>query len=102
MKTVFAVTRTKGKAWDDTKPLRSQSEWTEHAAFMNALADSGFIVLGGPLEDTRDVLLIIDAATEQEVRSKLSEDPWSETALLEIKSIQRWSVLLESRPRITL
>jgi hypothetical protein len=31
--------------------MREQEGWPEHADFMNELAASGFIVLGGPLGD---------------------------------------------------
>ena len=29
--------------------MREQAEWNAHAAFMNDLADEGFVVAGGPL-----------------------------------------------------
>jgi uncharacterized protein YciI len=99
MRTLFAVTRARGPAWDKSKSLRSQAQWTEHADFMNRLAESGFIILGGPVGDSGDVLLIIDATTEEKITSKLSEDPWSASRLLEIKSIQPWNILLESPAR---
>ena len=51
MKTLFVVKRIRGKAWDSTKPLRSQARWYEHAAFMDELAANRFVVLGGPLGD---------------------------------------------------
>jgi hypothetical protein len=46
--TYFAVTRTLGESWDPSRSMREQEKWDEHAAFMNALADDGFVVLGGP------------------------------------------------------
>jgi hypothetical protein len=94
--TLFAVIRTQGPAWDNRKPLRSQSQWTEHAGFMNALAAKGFIVLGGPLGEGPDVLLIVNALNQANIVSTLAEDPWSPNGMLEIKSIQQWTVLLDS------
>jgi len=41
--------------------MREQEKWAEHAAFMDALADDGFVILGGPLGDGTEVLLIVDA-----------------------------------------
>lgn len=96
MKTLFAVTRTRGKAWDQNKSMRSQNQWTEHALFMNRLASDGFIVLGGPLEDGIDILLVVDAVDEDEIISNLADDPWSISGILEVKLIQSWSILLES------
>ena len=95
MKTLFAVTRIPGPAWDRTKPLSGQTGWPEHAEFMNALAARKFVLLGGLLDDDFDVLLIVDAADEAEIRSVLAGDPWNET-LLEIRSIRQWTVLLEA------
>jgi uncharacterized protein YciI len=63
---------------------------------MDDLAASGFIVLGGPLGDDGEVLLIIDAVDAETIRKKFAADPWSEMGLLEIKEIKRWTVLLEA------
>jgi hypothetical protein len=54
MQRVFAVLRSRGPAWDDSRPLEGQTGWAEHAAFMDALFDQRFAALVGPLEDTRD------------------------------------------------
>ncbi len=59
MERLFAVLRSRGPAWDDSKPLEGQAEWAGHAAFMDALFEQRFAVLVGPLESTRDALLII-------------------------------------------
>ena len=73
--TLFAVTRIKGQAWDADKPLRSQHQWPEHATFMERLASDVFVVLGGPLGDGDKVLLVIDAADENEIQSTLARNP---------------------------
>jgi uncharacterized protein YciI len=99
MTALFAVVRTKGKAWDAATPMRSQREWSEHADFMNSLAARGFIVLGGPLGETGDFLFGVKAADENEIRATLQQDPWSKSGMLEVKSIQPWSILLESPER---
>jgi uncharacterized protein YciI len=99
MRALFAVIRTKGKAWDEAKPMRSQQEWSEHAVFMNNLAARGFVVLGGPLGETGDFLFGVNAADENEIRATLKQDPWSESGMLDIKSIQPWTILLESPGR---
>jgi uncharacterized protein YciI len=98
MRTLFAVIATKGPAWDASKSRRSQQQWDEHALFMDRLAAEGFILLGGPLGDDEgdDVLLVINAASESEIRATLADDPWSESGILKLKSIQRWNIWLES------
>lgn len=76
--------------------MNSQEEWSEHATFMNRLAADGFVVLGGPVGETGDVLLVVDAAGEDEINATLSPDPWSQSGILEVKTIQRWTILLQA------
>jgi uncharacterized protein YciI len=93
----FAVTQVHGGGWDTSLALRDQKQWAEHAAFMNELEDDGSVVLGGPLGDGEEVLLIIDAEDEQEIEDRLIDDPWRPLGLLRIAKIERWQVLLDSR-----
>jgi hypothetical protein len=94
----FLVTRGWGPAWDPTRPRREQDGWKEHAAFMDALVDEGFIVLGGPVgEDIErgQTLLVVRAGSERAVRERLAGDPWPEE-LLTIESIEPWTVWLRA------
>jgi uncharacterized protein len=100
MKRLFVVTRIRGNAWDSSKPMRSQSDWAEHATFMDDLATNAFVLLGGPLGDEDKTLLVVDAADENEIRSTLARDPWSKSDLLAVESIQLWTVLLQGGPVI--
>lgn len=84
-----------GPAWDHSRPMDEQSLWNEHARFMDGLVDSGFIVLGGPLDADR-VLLVVEAGSEAEVRATLAGDPWLGTHLV-IDSVEEWTVRLDSR-----
>ena len=95
MTMLFAVTRMRGQAWDASKALESQQEWSEHATFMNRLAADGFVVLGGPLGESDDVLLIVDARSADDIRATLAHDPWIQSQLIDIKSIQGWKILLD-------
>lgn len=99
MKTLFAVTRIRGQAWDPTKGMRSQEQWTEHATFMTQLAADGFVILGGPLGDEGKVMLVVDAANETEIESVLAQDPWTPSGIIAVQSIQRWTILLEAGPQ---
>jgi uncharacterized protein YciI len=71
-----------GPEWDASRPLEEQSGWPAHAAFMDGLVDEGFIVLGGPLADERRTAHAVEADSEEAIRAKLAEDPWSETHLV--------------------
>ena len=92
----FVVIREAGPAWAPASATREQDQWTEHAAFMEALVDDGLVVLGGPLGDGRTTLLIVEAGTEDEIRARLADDPWTPLGLLQISRIEPWEVLLRS------
>ena len=91
---LFAVRVERGGPWDWTRGLREQAGWDEHARFMDALAESGFVVLGGPLHGDRDVLLIVDAPGEDAIRDRLAPDVWHRNGMLTVKAIERWTILL--------
>src|SRR5437016_2360876 len=100
MKRLFVVSRIRGKAWDPARPMNSQVQWPEHATFMDDLATNRFVILGGPLGDDEKTLLVVDAADEGEIRTTLARDPWSKLGMLEVESIQLWTVLLQAGPVI--
>lgn len=93
MRRLFAVTRSRGPAWDQGLPLEKQHDWPAHVAFMNALVAEGFVVVGGPLDGTEDTLLIISAEHEDEIRRRLASDPWSRR-LLNLGRVARWDLRL--------
>ena len=97
--TYYAVTRDRGENWNAKLSMRQQEQWDEHAVFMNALADEGLVLLGGPLGDGEKLfLLIINAESEQEIHARLADDPWTPLGLLRIAKVERWEILLgESR-----
>jgi hypothetical protein len=78
--------------------MEQQDDWDAHASFMNALVREGFVVLGGPLEGTSDVLLIVRARTPDEVVNRLSEDPWAAPDLLRVSSVTPWILRLGELP----
>lgn len=87
----------RGGPWDWSRDMREQADWDEHASFMDALVDAGFVVLGGPLEGDREVLLIVEAESGDAIRDRLAEDPWAATGMLRPARIERWTVLLGGR-----
>lgn len=92
----FVVERRSGPQWDPARPLEEQSGWAEHAAFMDGLVESGFVVFGGPLGDEHRVVLAVEAGSEEEVRTTLARDPWDQTHLV-IDSVDRWTIRLDGR-----
>lgn len=96
MQSLFAVIRSRGPAWDASRSMDGQDGWAAHAEFMNGLRDDGFVLLGGPLEGTADVLLIIRADGPAQIEACLARDPWTANDLLRITRILPWRLRLGS------
>lgn len=94
----FVLTMVHGPRWDDSRGIREQRAWDEHAAFMDGLVDDGFVILGGPIGDGKQTLIVIEASDEVVVKQRLGEDPWAPMGLLQIGSLQPWTIWLDGRP----
>jgi uncharacterized protein YciI len=92
----LVVLRQSGPDFDRSRPLEEQSDWTEHAAFMDGLVDAGFIVLGGPVADEGRVVHAVEAESQDAVVATLARDPWSETHL-QVDTIEPWTIRLDGR-----
>jgi uncharacterized protein len=88
----FVVLRERGPAWDWSRAMREQDGWEDHAAFMERLAEEGFILLGGMLADER-ALHIVEADSEGAVRARFAEDPWP-VDVLDVATVTEWEILL--------
>jgi uncharacterized protein YciI len=91
----FAVVREAGPAWIDGG-ISEQPALADHAAFMDALAQEGIVIFGGPLAGTEAgrlrALLIVNADSEDEIARALSDDPWA--GRLRTISIEPWTVFV--------
>ena len=92
------VLRQAGPQWLSGRPLEEQTGWQEHAEYMDALVEGGFIVLGGPVSDDGRVVHAVEAESEEAVRATWARDPWSETHLV-VDAVDRWTIRLDGRPR---
>ena len=95
---IFAVIRTHGPAWQPSVSLEGQPEWPAHARFMNNLEASGAVILGGPLEGTPDVLLVMQADSADEAAQHLQGDPWTALNLLVVEKVMPWTIRLGALP----
>ena len=93
----FVLRLERGGPWDWSRGMREQDGWDAHAAFMDGLVEEGKIVLGGPLEDERYTMHIIEASSEQGVRDLFATDPWWVNGMLSPVSVERWEILLDGR-----
>jgi uncharacterized protein YciI len=94
----FAVTREAGPAWTDGQGITGQPRPDQHAAFMDSLADQGFVLFGGPLSGTEQgrlrALLIVNADSEAQIRQRLADDPWTLSGHLRTLSIEPWTIFV--------
>jgi uncharacterized protein YciI len=93
----LVVLHRSGPDWLGVQPLEEQSGWEEHARFMDELTEQGFIVLGGPLADEHRVVHVVEAESEDAIRTTLARDPWHNSHLV-LASIDGWTIRLGGRP----
>jgi uncharacterized protein YciI len=93
----FVVTNVHGPRWDGSRGIREQDGWDEHAAFMDRLVDEGFVILGGPIADSDRAMLVVEADSEQEIETRMDDDPWKPMGVLRIGSIEGWTIWLDGR-----
>ena len=90
MSKVFAVMRMRGPRWKSGVLMDEQEDWKEHAEFMDRLVEDGFVLLGGPLKGTDDVLLIVRAENKTAIHARFDEDVWTRTDLLRTRWVAEW------------
>jgi uncharacterized protein YciI len=94
----FAVTREAGPGWIDGKGAFDQPGASDHAAFMNTLAEEGLVLFAGPLAGSEHghirVLLIVEAPSEKAIHQRLSEDPWVVAERLVTIGVEPWNLLV--------
>ncbi len=86
-----------GPAWTPGKTSREQAWWDEHAAFMDRLFAQGMILLGGPFADTSGALVIVEAASEQEVADVFARDPFVINGIFALRALKEWHIFLDAR-----
>jgi uncharacterized protein YciI len=91
----FVVISAAGARRDLTIGTRDQAYWDEHAAYIDALVESGFIVLGGPFSDEGGAMIVVRAESEAEVRERLATDPWYVNQILRLDGIHRWEIFIQ-------
>lgn len=95
---LHVISRTAGPAWAVGKGAFEQPGVGDHAAFMDMLANEGWVLFAGPLDGTETgrirALVIADAADEAEVHQRLAADPWARSGHLVVTSIQSWNPIV--------
>src|SRR5581483_1956324 len=90
LKRTFAAIVQRTSKWDNSKPAQDQDGFEHHVKYMGALEAEGFIRLAGLMLSSNDVLFILEAESEDEVQTRLGQDPWRQdghTRLLRLEEI---------------
>ncbi len=88
----------RGGPWDWSRDMREQQGWDDHAAYMDGIFDEGFLLLAGPLEGDRETMWVVEAGSEEEIRQRMKEDPWSANEMLTPSKIERWNIVMDRLP----
>jgi uncharacterized protein YciI len=94
----FVVVSEQASSWVDSKPMREQLLWTEHAAWVNSLMYAGVVILGGPIGNGHPhrALLIVNSDSESALRTQWAEDPWVRAGILRTASVEPWKILVSN------
>ena len=93
----YVVLSSAGPQRDLARSAREQAYWDEHAAFIDALVADGLVLLGGPFPDEHGAMLVVNAASEADVRTRLEPDPWYRHGLLTLEVVRRWEIFVDER-----
>lgn len=96
MPTYLVTQALTGPAYDPGRPLEEQTDWTAHIDFVTGLAEQGVMLLAGPLAGGDLVLQVVEAESDDAVRSLVGADPWNDSHL-RITSVQEWILRVDHR-----
>ncbi len=97
--TYYAVRMDPGALWNQAKPAREQAFWDEHARYMDALFDTGAVVLGGPYADRTGSMVVLRARDSGHAREMFRDDPWTVHDVLVAGEVKAWTIFLDGRDR---
>ncbi len=98
-KTYYAAFLRPSSLWDPNKGPREQAFWDDHARYMDALFETGVIVLGGPFADRTGSLVIVKADDADQVWEMYRKDPWTTRDVLKIADVKEWTIFLDGRAK---
>jgi len=84
----YAVIVRRGSAFDQSKPSNEQEGFEPHSVHWRGLEASGFVAMAGLMKSSMEVLFIIRAQSEEEVREKIGGDVWQQTGHAEIVRLE--------------
>jgi uncharacterized protein YciI len=91
----FALIHRPGPAWDTTLSFREQPLVGLHVGHMQALLESGNLLLGGPFLDDTGGLCVIRGDSADEARRLAESDPSLAAGLLTVE-IHPWLIAMRA------
>lgn len=89
---LFVVRRRYGSTYQPDRPLEQQPLWREHADFIDRLTEQGIVRLAGPLVDTGEAMLVVQADSAEDAARRMALDPWTSNGVLETVQIAEWAL----------
>ena len=89
-KTFFAIVK-RTEAWDPAREAHEQDGFAQHAAYMGKLEQDGVIASAGLLQESSDIVFVMLADSEEQVRARFAEDPWQQDGhakLIRLEEVQ--------------
>jgi uncharacterized protein YciI len=84
----FAVIVHRTSKWDHSTPPEQQPGFGDHVAYMGGLEKGGAIALAGLMLPSNDVLFVLNAESEAEVRAHFASDPWQRSGVVRLERIE--------------
>jgi uncharacterized protein YciI len=98
MKRTFAAIVERSSSWEAGKPPQEQSGFDLHAKYMGSLEAEGFIALAGLMPKSGDVLFIFQAESEEQVRERISQDPWQKDGHVRLVRVEEIAIRIAALP----
>lgn len=92
---LFVFIYRQGPSWKADTPMREQPSMGAHGAYMKRLFDEGRSFAAGPLTDTLGGIVIIRAASLDEAKSLLAQDPGVASGMF-VAEAHAWSPAFRS------
>jgi uncharacterized protein len=89
-----------GPHWDQSKSVREQAYWDDHARFVDDLFERGVIMMAGPFQpDGSGALVILNVESAAEARAIYANDPWAHHEILLTADAREWTIFLDAREK---
>ncbi len=83
-----------GPAWT-TGPPEDQTDWDEHAKFVDELVARGQMVMGGPFSDHSGSMIVLENVDAEQARELVAADPFVVNGVFVVEDVRAWNVYVD-------